>query len=195
MPAKQAMTSPADETPEPPQVPDTLPFALQHGERVLEMRRRHWVFLWPRMILMLVIAVAVHAVLAWLLSEAGALEGTVSTVFTVATGLWILYWGVRMFLNWYQYQYDIWVITNQRLVDSIKRHPFSLQISTADLVNVQDISVHREGILRTVLDYGDIVCQTASERQQFTLAGVPNPRATQALIDRERDRERLRYRA
>jgi hypothetical protein len=86
------------------------------------------------------------------------------------------------------------VITNQRLIDSYKSNPFSLKVATADLVNVQDMSVERHGILRTMLDYGDILCQTAAEMQGFRLAGIPDPRTVQALVDRERDRERLRTR-
>jgi hypothetical protein len=104
------------------------------------------------------------------------------------------YRSLKAFLAWYRYRHDIWVITNQRLIDSYKRHPFDLKIASADLVNVQDMSVERKGVLRTMLNYGDIVCQTASEMQGFRLAGIPDPRAVQALVDRERDRERLRTR-
>jgi hypothetical protein len=99
-----------------------------------------------------------------------------------------------MFLLWYRYNNDMWVITNQRLIDSFRKHPFSLAITSADLVNVQDISVERNGILRTTLDYGDIVCQTAGVQQGFRLVGIPHPRAVQMLIDKERDRERMRTR-
>jgi hypothetical protein len=54
------------------------------------------------------------------------------------------------------------------------------------------MTVHRSGILRTVFDYGDILCQTAAEGQDFRMTGIPNPRSVQAMVDRERDRERLR---
>jgi len=86
------------------------------------------------------------------------------------------------------------VITNQRLIDSYRRHPFDMSISTADLVNIQDMTVERSGILRTMLDFGNVICQTASSDQSFMLTGVPDPRETQALVDRERDRERMRLR-
>ena len=41
-------------------------------------------------------------------------------------------------------------------------HPFSHRLVTADLVNVQDISVEKIGFVPTVLGFGDLVCQTAS---------------------------------
>jgi hypothetical protein len=45
-----------------------------------------------------------------------------------------------------------------------------------------------------MLDYGDVVCQTAGTSADFMIGGVPDPRAIQALVDRERDRERMRVR-
>ena len=38
----------------------------------------------------------------------------------IVAAIWVVFWGVRLFLNWYQYQYDIWIITNQRILDSRK---------------------------------------------------------------------------
>ncbi len=46
------------------------------------------------------------------------------------------------------------------------------------------MTIERSGLLRTLLDYGDIVCQTAAELQEFRLQGIPNPREIQALVDR-----------
>jgi hypothetical protein len=129
-----------------------------------------------------------------LLDAAGGYEGAGATIFRIVALVWSLFWAGRIFLAWYRYHNDIWVITNQRLVDSYKPHPFDLTISTADLVNVQDMTVERSGLLRTMLDYGDIVCQTAADNQDFRLPGIPKPRETQALVDRERDRERVRVR-
>jgi hypothetical protein len=193
-PPSAATEPPAAPPPAPVEQPK-LPFPMQDGESVLIVCRRHWLYLWPRLILMTLVAVGLTAVVAWVLSEVGAFEGIGRTAFFIVAAVWLLYWGTRIFLTWYRYNNDIWVVTNQRLVDSLKTNPFNLQVSTADLVNVQDITVHRSGILRTIFDFGDILCQTAAERQAFVLSGIPRPRAVQALIDRERDRERLRYRA
>ncbi len=174
--------------------PPKLPFPLQDDEVVLRLVRRHWVYLWPRTIVMLIVALAPPIVAGLLLSKADAYEGTGAKVFWAVAGFYMLYWALRIFLNWYRYHNDIWVVTNQRIVDSLKTNPFNLRVATADLVNIQDMTVERDGILRTVLDYGDIVCETAAEQEQFRLSGIPNPRAVQLLVDRERDRERMRTR-
>ena len=174
--------------------PPSLPFPLQDGETVIQVCRRHWIYLWPNIILHLVLAIVPIAALYFLLDAVDALDGIVSTVFLIVAAVYLLYWVVRLALDLYHYFNDLWVITNQRLIDSYRRHPFDMTISTADLVNVQDMSVARTGVLRTMLDYGDVICQTASIDQDFMISGVPNPRSVQALVDRERDRERMRVR-
>jgi hypothetical protein len=167
-----------------------LPFPLQDSERVLAMVRRHWVFLWPRTLLYLGFAILPPLIISLLMSWAGVYEGVAAQVFWLIAAIWLLYWAVRIFLNWYRYNHDVWVITNQRIVDSIKSNPFSHQLSTADLVNVQDMTVNRSGILATLLNYGDIICETASDSRDFVLSGIPRPQDVQLLVDRERDRER-----
>ena len=147
-----------------------------------------------RTILWAVIAVAPVGVFWWLLFDVGDVEGVAITIYWGLAVLWLVFWGIRIFLNWYQYDNDLWVVTNQRIVDSLKPTPFSLKISTADLVNIQDMTVEKRGILQSALNYGDIACQTAADRKIFLIGGVPKPQDLQLLIDKERDRERMRSR-
>ena len=172
---------------------DGLPFPVQPGEQIVQIIRRHWLYLWPSIALQVALGVAPLIAAAILLSVLD-LEGIVATVVWAVAGAHLAYRALLTFLTWYRYHNDIWVVTNQRIIDSYKRHPFSLRIATADLSNVQDMTVERHGMLRTMLNYGDILCQTASEVPDFRLAGVPDPMAVQALVDRERDRERLNLR-
>jgi hypothetical protein len=181
----------SEAAPAPPETP-ALAFPLQEGERVLQLCRRHWLYLWPNIAFKLLLAFLPPAAIAILLSVLDAYEGTAARVFWVASAVYFAYWFVRLFLIWYRYHHDVWVITNQRLIDAYKAHPFNLRLSTADLVNVQDMTVSRSGVLQTMLDYGDIICQTAAEHQELRLTGIPHPREVQALVDRERDRERMR---
>ncbi len=171
-----------------------LHFPLQEDEQVLMICRRHWLYLWPRTVLMALLALVPVIVAGILLVKADVYGGTTARIYWIASVVYLLYWTIRVYLNWYRYNNDIWVITNQRIIDSAKTNPFSLKMSTADLVNIQDMTVERDGILRTVFDFGDIVCQTAADIQEFRLTSIPDPRGVQLLVDKERDRERTRGR-
>ena len=67
---------------------------------------------------------------------------------------------------------------------------FISQKTTADLINLQDISVEKSGVIPSMLNFGDVVCQTAGGASNFRIAGVPDPTNVQLLIDKERDRAR-----
>jgi hypothetical protein len=182
---------PAVQRPAAAQRQPKFPFPLQPGERVIKVCRRHWWHLWPKSILWVLFAAVPAVVLVWLLDLAGILDD-LGIFIWIGLAVWFAYWAVRLFLNWYRYHNDIWVVTDQRIVDSYKPTPFQLRIATADLVNVQDMSIEKSGVISTVLNFGDVVCQTASVGQQFRIAGVPRPEAVQLLVDKERDRERGR---
>lgn len=184
----------ADATARPPRKDGALHFPLQDNERVLEICRRHWVYLWPRTVWYLLLALVPVIAVAVIVGKTAGLGSAAGKVFWIAAAVWLVYWALRVFLNWYRYNNDIWVITNQRIVDSTKTTPFNLKLSTADLVNVQDMTVERAGVLRTLLNYGDVICQTAAELQEFRLTGIPRPQDVQLLVDKERDRERMRGR-
>lgn len=177
-----------------PKTYGALPLPLQDGEMILQLCHRHWWFLWPRTILWTLFAVVPVIVAALVLDAIGILDD-LGIVFWIVALLWLGWWGVRLVLNWYRYANDIWIVTNQRIIDSFKPHPFSHRLATADLVNVQDIAVEKIGFIATIFKFGDVVCQTAAAGAQggsFRIIGVPQPEAIQLLIDKERDRERNR---
>lgn len=167
-----------------------LPVPIQPGERVLLLRRKHWMYLWPTVALTAAIALIPTFAFLWLLDAIGV-EGKVATIIVI---VYLLFFVMRLALIWYRYHHDYWVVTNQRVIDVKRNHPLNMQISTADLVNIQDMTIDRNGLLKTMLDYGDVICQTAGTDADFKIVGVKDPRAVQALVDRERDRERLRVR-
>jgi hypothetical protein len=170
--------------------PVNLPFPLQQSEKVLLICRRHWVYLWPRIIFEALIAIipviALFVVLRW----ADALSGAAPKIAGAVSLVWLAIWGVRIFFIRYRYNNDLWTITDQRIIDSYRSNPFSLKMTTADLVDLVDTAMERSGILATLLNYGDIRCETAGERQDISLPAVPHPSEVHALIDKERDRER-----
>lgn len=156
-----------------------LPVQLQSGEEVVQVIRRHPASLWGR--LALIALVVIVALIVWLnLSGDGALGTLVNIAFIL-----VIVGGLLIgFMVWYRYRNDLWVITSQRLIDVTRSTPFNQQITTASLTNVQDISIRRKGIFNTALNFGDVICQTASAGSKtFALIGVAKPEQVLDAID------------
>ncbi|MCJ7509594.1 MAG: hypothetical protein MUP14_01720 [Dehalococcoidia bacterium] len=168
-----------------------LPFPLQEGEQLLTLARRHWLFVWPKLIGGAVAGLVPVLVLWWAMLRFDWADNDIPRWIAVgATVVWLGYWATRLYFFKYRYDNDIWLVTNQRIIDSTKKHWFNLQMSTADLVDIEDMSVLRSGFLNTVFDFGDIECQTAGAVRKFALRGIPHPREVQAMVDGLRDKAR-----
>ncbi len=183
------MTQPQVETPTPAK-PQKLPFELQDGEYVLVFCRRHWLYVYPKLVAMALVAVLAPLLLVLLVSKTAGMDGVAAKAVWLIDAAWVVYWAVRLYFTWYRYQYDTWVVTNQRIVDSVRRHWFHHQMASADLVDVEDIRVHKEGVLPTMFNFGDVRCQTAAEQPNFILAGIPRPTDVLGIVDRARDAAR-----
>lgn len=166
------------------------PVELQAGESIIIRCRRHPVFLaWQ--LSRDVLAGVVPIVLVLLLAHyTSGLDSTFGQIALVLSIVWGVFWLIRGYLTWYRYQNDQWLITNQRLIDSIRRHWFHHQIASADLIHVEDMTVHKNGVLPTMFGFGDVRCQTAGQAQNFVLSGIPDPERVLATIDAARDASR-----
>ena len=169
----------------------TLPFPLQGDETIVVFARRHWLYLYPRLLVAALTTVVPVLALWAILVTLERTDGTVRLVAIAVSVAWLLFWGVRLYFIKYRYDNDIWLVTNQRLIDSVKNHWFHLHVSSADLIDIEDMTVRRSGLAATLFNYGDIECQTAGAVRNFALRGVPQPARIQATIDRLRDQARV----
>ena len=168
-----------------------LPFPLQEGEQFLTLARRHWLFFYPKLVAGVIVALMPVGAIWWAMARFDWTDNSLPRLIALGiTTVWLVYWAVRLYFVKYRYDNDIWAVTNQRIIDSVKNNWFHLQMSTADLVDIEDMSVIRSGVLGTMFDFGDINCQTAGTVPKFTFRGIPQPREVQALVDRLRDQLR-----
>lgn len=166
---------------------EKYPVNLQKDEKVVKLIRRHPVRMILDIVLTVIVMLLVAAALVWLNSilSFGWIWGSMGTI-VVLGGL------AFIGIEFYRYRNDVWLLTNQRIVDSTRNSPFNQSVSSADLVNVQDMNFHRRGVLATLFKFGDVTCQTASQTQLFVFRGVPHPEQLLELVDAQRDAARNR---
>ncbi len=91
----------------------------------------------------------------------------------------VAFWG---FVDWFNWRYDLYIITDRRIVDSTRRFPFRKKLAEAQLDRVQDTSYIKDGLLANVFNYGTIIIQTAGEAANFQWDGMPDPMRAQAVL-------------
>jgi hypothetical protein len=84
-------------------------------------------------------------------------------------------------LNW---AFNVFIITDERIVDFDFYGLIYKEISDAKIEDVQDVTYQIAGFIRNLLDFGSVFIQTAAEQPQFEFKDVPQP-ARVAKILRE----------
>ncbi len=147
----------------------------RHNEAVLLVLNRHtWTFS-PVVFLWLVLLV----ILALVMSHFGASFATSLTI-----GLILVIGGFYTFYKWFLWRNGVYIITDQRVVKVDQLGLFSRSISEAEVDRIQEISTEISGPIKTMLNFGTVRLQTASNTTRVELKDVPDPYSVQQEIVR-----------
>jgi len=153
------------------------------GEEILLVLHRHWFDILTQIFLVLGMVVGLvlsFFYLPFLFPNVGLALG--SNIFSfIEVSLAMLIWLV-LFIIWIDYYFDVWIITNRRIVNIEQKGLFVRQVSELEIENIQDITTEVKGVIPTFLDYGDVFVQTAAEKERFLFHNVPDPYGVKDLV-------------
>lgn len=106
----------------------------------------------------------------------------ISTILSNQSGYLILFAGLVIFfvisyfmMQWLFWYMDIWVITDDKMIDSQLTGFFLHKRSELPLRQVQDITYNTSGVLATLFRCGDVTVRTASKEGTFKLLTIYQP--------------------
>lgn len=73
------------------------------------------------------------------------------------------------------YWLDVWIVTNERIINTEQQGLFNRVVSEVYLYQVQDVTSETKGLIATFLTFGDVFVQTAAERERFEFKNIDNP--------------------
>jgi hypothetical protein len=114
----------------------------------------------------------------------GANAAQAGAAFGFLGALWALFCWHQLFMRWTDYYYDIWIITNWRIVDMNLEGLFHVNIgSMLDLDHIQEITSTTDGILQNLLGIGTVYIQTAATKHsEFKFEDVGRPAMIENMI-------------
>jgi uncharacterized membrane protein YdbT with pleckstrin-like domain len=149
----------------------------QPGEKLVLFLRRHWVILVSRWFIFLILALIPLGFYAflyynylWILEH----DFLYPLLLLLASGyyLFIMLFFFNSFIDYYL---DVWIVTDQRIINIEQRGMFNREIAEHDLDKIQDVSGLQKGFFQTMFSYGDVHVQTAGEIQRFIFRQIDNP--------------------
>lgn len=165
--------------------PPSVCFEIQdEGENVVVFLRQHpivnvpWILL---VVLMLTLPSVFGLFPPYMMLPAGF-------QFVVNMG-WFLFvggFGLAKFMGWF---FNIYIITDERIVDVDFANIFFRKVSTAKIEEIQDVNITSKGALETFFGYGSVFIQTAAETPEFEFLSVPKPDLIGKILNRMIDLE------
>ncbi|TAN33792.1 PH domain-containing protein [Patescibacteria group bacterium] len=146
-------------------------------EQVKATVRRHPITFVPY-VFWFIVLLAVPAGIYWLM---GALfpnllaSPTATTVAILAASVYLLSVCLFFYSHFVAFYLDMWIITNDRLVDIRQISLFARTISEVDLYQIQDITSEVHGMLASIFNYGNVILQTAGPVPKFIIYNAPRP--------------------
>ncbi|MCX6761712.1 MAG: PH domain-containing protein [Candidatus Moranbacteria bacterium] len=153
------------------------------GEEILMVVHRHWFDILSQFLIILAMLLLLFGSLVFASPLLSAFNGNISTsLFLFGENIFFIFIWLFFFIIWIDYYFDVWIVTNERIVNIEQNGLFSRDVSELELERVQDITVEVLGIIPTFLNYGDLYVQTAGETERFIFKHVPNPYGIKDLI-------------
>jgi uncharacterized membrane protein YdbT with pleckstrin-like domain len=155
----------------------------KEGEKILLVTRRHWFNILESLssvFAMLLMLIGSYIILPQLFPVFSTQD--FQGIFLFLENLFAMIIWIIFFLIWIDYYFDVWIITNFRIVNVEQKGLFSREVSELELEKIQDITTDVLGIIPTFMNYGDVLIQTAGEKERFVFKDVPDPYAIKDLI-------------
>lgn len=95
------------------------------------------------------------------------------------------------FIKWF---YNVYLITDERIIDVDFFHLTYRNISAAKIDNIEDVTANTAGFLSAMFDFGTVTIQTAATQREFEFSGVPHPVKVGKIINDlilEEEREKV----
>ena len=153
-------------------------------ENLVIFLRRHWINLFfqllPFITLIFVLFLSYFFFLFFLGSK--ILSPIEWQFIQLGMALFSLFLWSFIFVVFIDYYLDVWIVTNERIVNIEQKGLFRREISELRLENVQDLTTEISGVIETFFDFGNLYIQTAGKRERFLFKSIPHPERVRDVI-------------
>ena len=146
-------------------------------EHIVHVVRRHPVTFIPRFLftfLLLFVPFIVYRLIGSLFPFLFSDQNTFALAI-LSTTIYLLAIYLFFYTEFVDYFLDMWIVTNDRIIDIEQQGVFSRTIVELDLFQIQDVKATVSGVFPTLFHYGDIHVTTASSTNDIIFRRVPSP--------------------
>ncbi len=156
--------------------PDGVRFETQEKEEeVILFLRQHVIVNLPWLLIAGVLLAAPTVIFPLLFGTLRLHPVVPAGYIIVGTFFWYLMTFGFVLANFISWFFNIYIVTDQRIVDIDFLYLLYKQFSEAELSKIQDINYSTGGLVATIFNYGNVTIETAGEMPNLEFSKVPFP--------------------
>lgn len=157
----------------------------RENEEVLRIIHRHWFNIFLQYIGIGCAALLVTIIFSVLPKVISLPPDALPSIFSsFLLNTFLLFIWLYVFLIWVDYYFDVWIITNERIVNIEQKGLFNREVSELRFSRIQDVTSVVDGFVPTILNFGDVYVQTAAEEERFVFRQIPDPYTIKDMVMR-----------
>ncbi len=133
---------------------------------------KHWLTDIPEMLMFLLLFVVPFVLL---LTSLFSLSGMSLALLWIFSSYYFVLFLTALFIHWLNDFFDIFILTDKRLIDITQERFLVRKTSVAELNQIQHASYTQKGLVDTILNIGVVDVQTAGNKPDLTLEDIVSP--------------------
>ncbi len=148
------------------------------AEHVIFILRRHWITFVSTIVVFIILSTLPLGVMYGanaLFPEMIWSESAAYPVIVLIGSLYCLFALLFFYIRFIDYYLDLWIVTNERIIDIAQEGLFRRNITEFELGRIQDVTTNVHGVFSTIMHFGNLVVTTASSTNSIIFHQIPNP--------------------
>jgi hypothetical protein len=155
----------------------------QADEKIYMVIREHWLFLFLRIVVVLILFSLLIAFQTYGPGVVpGLFTGTAGEVVKLISQLYVIILVFGLFTIWTLYYLNTEIVTDIRIVDIDQNSLFSRLVSELHIDKIEDVTSDSTGPFATIFQYGNVYIQTAGATERFQFERIPDPEGVKKMI-------------
>ena len=154
-----------------------MAFKLEQNEYVILIARRHWFKPVSQTMLLLfsMLIPIFFSSIVFAFSNTIQIAGDTGLLSIIILISWFfIIWNIACII-WTNHFLDVLIITNLHVIDIEQVGLWHREVSTLQLPKIQDISSRTQGIIQSILHYGELEIQSAGSFTNFIVKNIQKP--------------------
>jgi len=163
-------------------------------EYIILYIHRHWIVLFWAVLKFLGLAL-IPVILIVLYSSQVPVDWTSLTglILILSSSTYYLFIWLLLFNTLLDHFLDVWIVTNERIINIEQVNLFSRIIAENELDKIQDVTVITHGFFPTMFNYGNLFIQTAGSVERFIFREILAPKRVANTIMEAVDRYKIKH--